>query len=195
MLYVDGELDPARQTDVQSRIDRDPTARNKVAALRLAGELVREREIDLGIADGIADAVMAKIAAGDLPAADKVAPIARQPQAQPANDNSRRIFYLAAAAVAAAAAFMIWGKTDTGPTVTPRPVAVETAPGPALPSPASAARGDDGPSPDGDLDTGVEVAAVDFGARQGSIFYVPSGAAEAHTTTVVWLADDSAGDE
>jgi hypothetical protein len=45
-------------------------------------------------------------------------------------------------------------------------------------------------------DVGVEVAAVDFGSRIGTIFYVPTEAATSnHTTTVVWLADDPVGGE
>jgi hypothetical protein len=42
---------------------------------------------------------------------------------------------------------------------------------------------------------GVEVAAVDFGSRVGTIFYVETEAATSrHTTTVVWLTD-SDGEE
>jgi hypothetical protein len=45
-----------------------------------------------------------------------------------------------------------------------------------------------------DDEHGVEVAAVDFGARIGSIFYVPTGLAASNaTTTVVWLNDEAAG--
>lgn len=198
MLFVDGELDAARRTDVQSRIETDPTARRKVAALRLTGELVRERPIDLGIADGIADAVMAKIAAEPTSDPKPVVPLEPSRAAKPpANDNARRIYYLAAVAVAAAAALMIWSKSDTRP-IAGLPVVPETArmpEAPLMPAPETTAQRGDEPSPDGELDMGVEVAAVDFGARQGTIFYVPNGAAEAHTTTVVWLADDSAGDE
>jgi hypothetical protein len=65
---------------------------------------------------------------------------------------------------------------------------------PAPPAPVKAA--EPTPSPDADDEHGVEVAAVDFGARMGTIFYVPTGAAASNaTTTVVWLNDDAAGGE
>ena len=38
------------------------------------------------------------------------------------------------------------------------------------------------------------VAAVDFGTRMGAVFYVPGETAASSTTTVVWLSDDSAGE-
>ena len=120
---------------------------------------------------------------------------------RPANDYARRIVGVAALAVAAAAALAIWGKTTTGSGAGPQtgPVAVTTpssAPSPqASPgSPSSTQPQVDVASvaPEGDVEHGVEVAAVNFGAHMGSIFYVPSGSIEAnHTTTVVWLADDA----
>jgi hypothetical protein len=46
-----------------------------------------------------------------------------------------------------------------------------------------------------DVEHGVEVAAVDFGTRMGAVFYVPSGTSASSTTTVVWLSDDSSGED
>ena len=40
---------------------------------------------------------------------------------------------------------------------------------------------------------GAVIDVVDFGARPGTIFYVPSGGKE--TTTVVWLTDDDESSE
>jgi hypothetical protein len=126
---------------------------------------------------------------------------------RPANDNTRRIFGLAAAAVAAAAALMIWGRMEPGPGGERSPViaaqTAQTAPNAEVPAPSvEAPRSVDAqmaepPRPEGDMEMGVEVAAVDFGAGSGSIFYVPRdsaglGAATA-MTTVVWLADDVGG--
>src|SRR5262249_22924160 len=68
-----------------ARLDADPNARRKVTALRLGAELVRERDVDLGIADGIADAVMARIASGDLPeVSDRDAAVPPPKPAEPA---------------------------------------------------------------------------------------------------------------
>ncbi|HVY47556.1 MAG TPA: hypothetical protein VHB21_16820, partial [Minicystis sp.] len=70
----------------------------------------------------------------------------------------------------------------------PEPTALAAAPAPA----ASAA--DD--AADVDPVHGVEVAAVEFGERMGTIFYVPSGEGAANaTTTVGWLAEDPADQE
>lgn len=220
MLYVDGELEGDRLADVHRLATDDSGARHKVAALRLGGEMLRARaEAQFSAADSIADAVMGRIAAGDLPeltdadappatangAAGKVVPIgtkargAGAPSEQrpaPANDNSRRIWALTAAAVAAAAAFMIWGKVDTGGPRPTDPIARTHAPvSPQSATAIEAPRPPQGvPSPDGDLELGVEIAAVDFGNGQGSIFYMPAapgGAGQA--TAVVWLADDDSG--
>ncbi len=122
------------------------------------------------------------------------------PRAAPANDNSRRIFAaLGTLAVAAAAALALWSRSGPSPTepVKSAPVAaitaMSTSPG-TSPAPASTEPEIDaaGLAADVDAEHGVEVAAVDFGAHMGSIFYVPSGAIEAkRVTTVVWLADDA----
>jgi hypothetical protein len=42
-------------------------------------------------------------------------------------------------------------------------------------------------SAESESEHGVEVAAVDFGAHMGSIFYVPTDAVAGATTTVVWV--------
>lgn len=113
------------------------------------------------------------------------------------------IYAAALLAVAAAAALLVWGRgADNLPTATPTPsaevapsaaVAAVTAPSatPSPSAPASATEEEAEPEPV----HGVEVAAVEFGGKMGSIFYVPSGeTGSGNTTTVVWLADD-AGDE
>lgn len=165
-------------------------------------------------ADSIADLVMAKIAASAPPQAAPVYPPAQvialptmgaalgqpvlaPPPARPAaNDNSRRIWgAIAALAVAAAAGLAIWSRLGTEPTAPSRnaPIASHTSPS-TQPSPRSTEPELDAAAVTAEADTehGVEVAAVNFGARTGSIFFVPSGSIEAkRTTTVVWLADDA----
>jgi len=202
MLYVDGELDGERGAVVRAYLDRDASARSKVAALRLASSLVCEQALDSAIpADDIAGGVMAKIAAGavkmepaplDEPEAKRALDEVRRER--PANDNSRSILVLTAIAVAAAAGMMIWGRSATppGPVAQNEPVSIEaTAPRSALPPtivPEPGLVAEDEP--------GVEIAAVDFGARVGTIFYVSNGvAAPSATTAVVWLNDDDAGGE
>ena len=211
MLYADGELEGERFTAVEAFLARDAGSRRKLSSLGLVAGLVREQAVaSASPADGIADALMAQIAAeagtngvvhaSSAPLREVVAPTPVKltpvaPRAsKPANDNSRGIFALAAAAIAAAAALMIWGRSDVRPevatnlshgqTTEARPVVV------APPAPAKVVE----PAVEADDEHGVEVAAVDFGARMGSIFYVPTGSAASNaTTTVVWLNDEAAG--
>ncbi|TKD07357.1 anti-sigma factor family protein [Polyangium fumosum] len=223
MMYVDGELEGERLREVRQALSRDSALRNKVAALSLSASIVRENAESAAAID-LTDGIMARIAADKSPTRDardaapaleapserkdaEVKPLLRPgldkaaAKSTPSNDNSRGIFALAAVAVAAAAGLMIWGRMDVGtPHSQGAPVAAITTPAepPAAPAPttAEAARVADTDAQDGDTEPGVAVAAVDFGTKIGTIFYVPAEAATSnHTTTVVWLADDSAGGE
>lgn len=215
MLYLDGELSAERHEQVRRAIKREEVLRNKLEALQISAGIVRERALDAAANIDFADAVMAKIMANDaavsLDARD-VAPVMQascetssndQPplrldklgtRTPPSNDNSRGIFALVAFAVAAAASFMIWGRLAPTPSTLPtQPVAMATtqevapaAPPVELPSPAVAGESEVAE----DQEMGVEVAAVDFGSKVGTIFYVPTETATSkHTTTVVWLTD------
>ena len=211
MLYADGELEGDRFAAVEAFLARDAGSRRKLSSLGLVAGLVREQAVaSASPADGIADALMAQIAmeAGTngvvhatsaplrevvAPTPVKLAPVAPR-AAKPANDNSRGIFALAAAAIAAAAALMIWARADVAPEVaenlSPRPT---TEARPIGVAPSAPVKGVE-PAVEVDDEHGVEVAAVDFGARMGSIFYVPTGSAASNaTTTVVWLNDEAVG--
>ncbi|AUX47060.1 hypothetical protein SOCE26_085720 [Sorangium cellulosum] len=212
MLYVDGELDEARHRQVEAYVLHDPRCSAKVAGLVAAADMIRDGALSSSAADGIADGVMAKIAGAkvDVAADDAgaalrpVAPPAASPagalprarprlERAPANDNARGIFALTALAAAAAAALMIWGRTEA-----PAPGAALPAPAPVeVPSPRTAAPSAEpaaAPSAESEAEPGVEIAAVDFGARMGTIFYVPREAvASGPTTTVVWLSDEGPG--
>jgi anti-sigma factor RsiW len=209
MLYVDGELDEARCGQVEAYVLRDPDCRAKVTGLEVAGRVVRDGALSSNLADGIADAVMARIAKGDMGSSNGAVlqlrsaselsgqlDVPSKPQAQlrqaPANDNARGISALAALGVAAAAALMIWTRAEVEP-----PRAASTVPASTeavIASSPSSADSALAAVAEGEVEPGVEVAAVDFGARMGTIFYVPQGsAASSPTTTVVWLADEGLG--
>jgi hypothetical protein len=206
----------------------------KLAGIEVTGAALRERAAASTLADGIADAVMARIQQetkektdegknGAAPAgsvAVKAAPIENgaaggEPhvlreiaggaqkaparasfEKRPANDNARGIFTLAALAAAAAAALMVWGRMEGEPPramTTAQPptesVAVQV-PAPAPPPPSAERES----GSEGEANPGVEVAAVDFGARMGTIFYIPTdSSATSAMTTVVWLSDDGIG--
>jgi anti-sigma factor RsiW len=207
MLYTDGELDAGRRAEVEAYLARSAAASSKLAALGMASSIVRDVALSAGAkADGIADAVMAQIASEsslrvEPPApSTKAAPdraIGRLPErrGKPANDNSRGIFMLAAFAVAAAAGLMLWSRADPqAPTHANE--ARESATQEAAPLAPNTPAELPSQKTDKDDDLAVEVAAVDFGALTGTIFYVPTGAAASNaTTTVVWLNDESAGEQ
>ncbi|MEP7126002.1 MAG: hypothetical protein ABJE95_34030 [Byssovorax sp.] len=212
MLFADGELDGERVAVVEAFLAHNADARHKLSSLGLVSELVRERAVaSASPADDIADALMAQIAAEagtngvahavpapprEIAASAKLIPVASAaPRAsKPANDNARSIFALAAVAIAAAAALMIWGRAaDHHPEVASNLPAVQTEARPIVVAPPAPIKVVE-PVADTDGEHGVEVAAVDFGARTGSIFYVPTGSAASNaTTTVVWLNDEAAG--
>lgn len=216
MLWADGELDEGRAREVEAYMLRDASSRAKIVGMDVVGAALREHA-QSALADGIADAVMARVERegangiarapaarkstnGVEPGADPVSATRRlapgsAPQ-QPANENNaRRIFGLAAIAAAAAAGLMIWGRMDAEPhraeIQAPPSAEVIVAPTPS-PRPAPEAPA----APDDEGEPGVEVAAVDFGARMGTIFYIPTGSSETSpTTTVVWLSDEGTGGE
>lgn len=132
----------------------------------------------------------------NTPGATMGAALAPRQARSAANDNGRRILgAIAALAVAAAAGLAIWSRFGTDPAAPTRnmPIASHTSPS-TLPSLRSTEPELDAAAVTAEADTehGVEVAAVNFGAHTGSIFFVPSGSIEAkRTTTVVWLADDA----
>jgi anti-sigma factor RsiW len=188
MRHLDGELDPDRAKELDALLAGDETARDKAAGLALVAELLRERVDADARADGIVDAVMARLdeAPSDESEAEpvKAAPSSgRVATDRPANDNARIIFTLATAAAAVAAGLFFWGTTEPDDGVALAPPAeppAELAPLPtfAEEAPATAeVEAEEAPQP-------VEVAAVDFGSQSGSVFYVSGQNA---ATAVVWV--------
>jgi negative regulator of sigma E activity len=218
MQYADGELDEERSRAVARHLEEDAQARAKLKGLDLTGELVRHLSEQRAEGADFADAVMARIEAGDVPEDDDVPdaapepndldaveepePEAREPRrsarvgpvAAPANDNARRIFGLAAIAAAVAAGLFLWGRTE--PPVAERDasttptvvVPIETA----EPAPETTATAVAKLEPIMQ-DPGVEVASVEFGSANGAVFYVPSDDASEPPTTVVWVTDEVGG--
>lgn len=210
MLYVDGELDEARRAEIEAHLSQSESGRRKVAALRIGSGMVREHSLASAKDFDITSAVMAKLdaVAVDPPSkpakkesagADIIALRDRRPGAtdrsKAANDNSRSIFTLAAIAVAAAAGLMIWGQmgADPGRSADRAPVPAQEAPVIPAPPEKPVAPPPEAASVETEEEHGVEVAAVDFGAHMGTIFYVPTDAVAGATTTVVWVDDEVAG--
>lgn len=177
MLWVDGELDAERAGEIRELVERDPRLRALVAALCEGAELVTEealRHAELEGADGIADNVMEAIDA----AASRhlIAPVKRGPAWR-----APAVAALAFALAAAAAWTLIFPRELT-------PVAKRT--------PTSISSGATAASTEKETTVlGVSIDVVDFGARPGTIFYVPSE--DESILPVVWLTEDdtpSSGD-
>ena len=175
MLWVDGELDAARAGEIRELVERDPRLRALVGALREGAELVTEealRHADLEGADSIADNVMEAIdaaASRHLIAPVKRAPAWRAPAAA-----------AMAIALAAAAAWTLIFPRELKPVANRTPTSISSG--------ATA-------STEETTILGVSIDVVDFGARPGTIFYVPSE--DESILTVVWLTEDdtpSSGD-
>jgi len=179
MLWVDGEIDPERADEIAELVKYDARARAIVFALRhgsqvLAADLARAAESD--VADGIADNVMDTMeaeASRRLMAPVKRAPPWRAPA-----------ITAAGLAVFAAAAWMVIFSSSELRT----PLASGTSTS-GLPDAPFAAE------PASATETAVSIDVVDFGARPGTIFYVP--AEDESMLPVVWLTEDdtpSSGD-
>lgn len=194
MLYVDGELDPSRLPDVEAELARSPRARQVVASIEESGALLRahvdERAKTAG-ADSIVHDVMSRLAAEGPGKVVQLPARTARPGAQAAAAPFVRsgVWYaVGGLAAAAAAALVIWRLVGSG--LTPQPADAPRAsaqPPQLVGTEVASARS---PAPDVDPEPSVSVDAVDFGARTGTIFYVP---ADKGTMTIVWLSDDESG--
>jgi negative regulator of sigma E activity len=200
MALFDGELEGEELARVERALAEDEQARGKLVAMRLTGELLREAVERDTRADDIADSVMAKLdAEPDVPLLEepKLDQKAAPHTSEPANDNARTLWTLAAAAAAVAAGLFVWGNMApndvSSVAVAPKDdvVAVPSPPSqdiealqperPARPSiGTSVAKVDD--------EDAVEIAQLDFGTHTGSVFKVRDENTGA-STAVVWVTD------
>lgn len=172
MLWVDGELEGRRAVEVAEHVHADSRARAIVAALRLGSELIESdalRHAKSSGADDIAEAVMENIEA--------VASL--RISGRPARVPLWRLPAITAAGLAFAAA-AVWAVFFRGaaPHLPVAEIASSSPVGSGLVASDTAA---------GDAQT-ASIDVVDFGARPGTIFYVPSEGESA--MAVVWLTDD-----
>jgi len=204
MMFHDGELDESRHGEVEAFLTAGGSASTKLAGLSLATALLVENHVKVSLsqqkqADSIADLVMSQIAKEPAARVSEKAPAERR-ELRAANDNGRFILGLAGLAAAAAAALFVWGRSAppeipsaaltapveqsapevalTQPSVTTATLPTATEPLATLPIP-----------PEEESSPSVEVASVDFSARSGALYYVPSDS-KGQTTAVVWLKDE-----
>jgi len=186
MMYADGELDDERAAEVEAYLERSEEARAILATFLEIGTQVRDHANDVardGGADGIADTVMAMVARESQPT--NVVPFPKP--AEPSKPSVAAIAFGGLAA-AAAVALLVWRVAGVGVVAVEAPRVAETAK-PHVPDMVVASAV--APAPDYDPEPSVSVDSVDFGARTGTIFYVPTDTGT--TTTVVWVTDDEAG--
>jgi anti-sigma factor RsiW len=164
MLWLDGELDGRRAAEVEAHVQGDRRAQAIVAALRLGSDLLESdalRQASASGADGIADAVMENIEAE----------ASRRYSGGPPRVVPMWRLPAASAVGFALAAAAVWALFFR-----------------AAPTATTVARSSAGPGEIvGDART-ASIEVVDFGARPGTIFYVPSEGESA--MAVVWLTDD-----
>jgi anti-sigma factor RsiW len=202
MSLADGELEGSDKERVERLVASDDEARQIVASLRGAevgtwlAETMDQRAAASG-ADGIADAVMAAVAAGSSSRAS-AAPngVARGAVAAIAPARARKssrfqvIAGGATAVLALAAAVAIYMRAGTGPLDEHAPVASVGVPPVDVEAPSSMAMTQQGAG------GGVEVNEIDAPQRGVSVFEIPVGAAAAVATptsassVVVWVDDD-----
>jgi anti-sigma factor RsiW len=162
MLYFDGELDPVRALEVEAHLSANPRARSIVAALHQEEDLLGSGALDHAEASGADSIADSVMAAIDKePSRPSLAPVRHLRRTR--SVMVAGAFFAAAAAVALAMLLPHKQHEDARAPV-----------GPA--------------EPPGFV--GAIIDVVDFGARPGTIFYVPSE--DESTTAVVWLTEDDA---
>ena len=172
MLWVDGELEAERAEEIADLVRKDPRVRAIVTALQRGSHVIAEEALlhaELANVDGIADSVMDAIDAEDAAASRRfIAPRKRAPAWR-----GPAVAALSIAFAAAAAWTLIFPNQLSQ-------VAKRTTSGVSSGVTAAAS--------EGESTTGISIDVVDFGARPGTIFYVPSE--DESILPVVWLTDD-----
>jgi anti-sigma factor RsiW len=172
MLWVDGELEAERAAEIADLVREDPRVRAVVAALRQGSQVIAEEALlhaELANVDDIADKVMEVIDAADAAASRRfTAPRKRAPAWRGPVAAAMGI------ALAAAAAWTLIFPSELSD------VAKRT--------PSTISSGATAVASEGESITGISIDVVDFGARPGTIFYVPSE--DESILPVVWLTED-----
>lgn len=172
MALADGELDEAREAEVERYLAAHPELAAAVARERgfyaeVGAALDRRAGIDL------TDDVMAAIDRQGAALRNAPAPAAH-PSARPsATLAARGGTVITIALFAAAAAVMLWWQVSAPARA---PVAVASVSPPVVATPAAPG------------EPGTSVSAVDFGSNHGAIFFVRGENTE--TTPVVWIGED-----
>jgi anti-sigma factor RsiW len=173
MRYLDGEASEDEALEVELWLAESREARALARDIEAVGAAVRAIADEKGAAgDSIADAVMRRL---ELPAAPRS--LEEQRSKKGAGRKLLPAIGLSLAAAAAVVLFLKSPAVDTRGPVAGTPVDPSASSGSE--SAEIAVIADDA--------TGAAIESVDFGAQNGTIFMVPSGA---QVTPVIWLVDD-----
>jgi hypothetical protein len=204
------DADASEETSKLSRAERVERVRARAGLRVVEGEGgAGQRAAERGRPDVPAEPERAPSEASSEPGgpdrrrSDVIPRVAASGTERPAaNDNHRLIYGIAAIAAAAAIGLGYWGRSAPAPALSGREPIVHEIPSvnevariePSASPVGSQVASASGPSGDAETEPSVKVAAVDFGANTGAIYYVPretpgGGAVTAGATTVVWLAD------
>jgi anti-sigma factor RsiW len=191
MALADGELEGDARARAEKRVAEDEEARRIWEAMRAPhlgtwlGDAMH-RSAEAAGADGIADAVMARIAAA--PASEEP-PVVRVGRVQPIRGSRLRVAVAAGVAgLALAAAVALFARSRESSVDSRMPVASVGAPSMDYEAP-----GTSGGAPG----QGVEVDEIDSPSRGISVFEIPlrsataaAGGTEHPSSVVIWIEDD-----
>src|SRR5271165_6661388 len=88
VAYLDGQIEAAEQGEVEAWLDSDPAARDKLAALAEAGELVRQA-YDEVLREPLPDRLIAAARCESAPSPNRVLPFAPRRVERPAGRRYR----------------------------------------------------------------------------------------------------------
>lgn len=166
MMFADGELDERRAAEVLWFLQSHPEQRARLDNARLASDVLVGgllARADAQGADRLVGEIMARVTGEAMPSArERFAQKRRRKQIM-------GTAVVLTATLAAAASLLLFVRV--GPWVR-RAVQIATETTKSAPSAVAA----------------IQVEAVDFGARAGTIFYVKSG--DKSSTPVLWVTDD-----
>lgn len=180
MAFADGELEGAERAEIEALVQSNDDAKRIVQELGVLGDCIRITEAARPAradhaADGIAEAVMGKIAREKSNVVDLAS----------RRRNGTLVTVAALVAAAAGVMFIARGGDEPQPTAKAQPTAVEQAP--VATPPATQATGTAQP---------LVVASAEPKAEESpsnaSVIVVP-GEGETASSIVIWLGEESAG--
>jgi len=182
--YYDGELSPVEERSVQSRVDRDPDAQQRLRKLARLSECVQEAALEMG-REVNSDALFAGISEGIAKDGGKGKPGNFEVIAGEWAEHKQTTWLpLALGGTAAAAALLFVLLSSGGPATQ---VATDTPPAATVDastqhSPVKVAEHAPAQPP-----AGSSVEDVDFGDNAGTVFEIET---RGITTAVVWITDE-----